>query len=57
MGWTGSSDMYANEVKLTFETKEEAINYAKRENIEFELIEPQKPITKIRFYINNFTMP
>jgi hypothetical protein len=30
MGWTGSENMYPNEVKLRFENKKQAITFAKK---------------------------
>lgn len=50
MGWTGSADMYPNEVKLFFATKDQAINYAKQNSIQFEFYEPQKGSIKIKSY-------
>ena len=41
MGWESSSDMMS-EVKLEFSNKEQAINYAKKNNIDFHVIEPKK---------------
>ena len=54
MGWTSSDDTLADEVRLTFDTKEAAIAYAKKEAIPFQLIEEQgaKPVTKA--YSDNF---
>ncbi len=55
MGWTGTEDMMANEVSLNFNNKEEAINYAKKHNIEFRLEEPNEPKKrKPRPYVDNF---
>jgi hypothetical protein len=54
IGWTGSSDMYANEVKLFFKDMDCAIEYAERNGIEFELLEHQESKPKISPYINNF---
>lgn len=55
MGWTGAEDMMANEVSLHFNTKEEAIAYAKKHEIEFRLDEPNEPIKrKPRAYVDNF---
>lgn len=54
MGWTGSADMYANEVKLFFTSKDEAINYAQRNGVEFELHEPNQQPIKIKSYSDNF---
>ncbi|HCR86474.1 MAG TPA: ETC complex I subunit, partial [Alphaproteobacteria bacterium] len=53
MGWQGSSDML-QEVKLKFETKEAAINYANNNKIEFEIIEPKQRRTIIKQYADNF---
>ena len=39
MGWTGTRDMRA-EVQLAFDTKEEAIAYAEREGIAYQVFEP-----------------
>ena len=41
MGWESSKDTMS-EVKLEFLTKEQAINYAKKNNIDYYIIEPQK---------------
>ena len=41
MGWESSKDTMS-EVKLEFLTKEQAINYAKKNNIDYHIIEPQK---------------
>ena len=54
MGWESSSDTYS-ELNLEFKTKELAIEYAKKNKIDFELIEPK--IRKIikKSYADNFT--
>lgn len=39
MGWTSSTDTL-NQVKLWFETKEEAIAYAVREGLAYSVIDP-----------------
>ncbi len=53
MNWTSSTDTQS-QVKLFFETKEKAIAYAKRNNIDFEIIEPKKNKPKIKSYADNF---
>ena len=53
MGWTTSKDTMS-EVKLEFSSKEEAINYAKKNNIQYYLIEPQKRKIIKKSYANNF---
>ena len=53
MGWESSTDTLS-ELKLEFSTKELAIEYAKKNKIEFELIEPQKRKTVKKSYADNF---
>ena len=54
MGWESSTDTNS-ELKLEFSTKELAIEYAKKNKINFEIIEPK--IRKIikKSYADNFT--
>jgi len=53
MGWTSSSNTQT-QVRLEFETKEEAVAYATREGLAYTLAEPKprKPIRKS--YADNF---
>ena len=53
MGWESSTDTYT-ELKLEFSTKENAIEYAKKNKIEFELIEPKKRKIVKKSYSDNF---
>ncbi len=53
MGWTSSSDMNG-QVRLAFETKEEAIAYAQRNGIAFQLFEPREHRQTIQAYADNF---
>ena len=54
MGWESSTDT-SSELKLEFSSKELAIEYAKRNKINFELIEPKiRKIVK-KSYADNFT--
>ncbi len=53
MGWESSSDTLS-ELKLEFSTKELAINYAKKNRINFELIEPKKRKVVKKSYADNF---
>ena len=53
MGWESSSDTLT-ELKLEFSSKENAINYAKKKKIDFELIEPRKRKTVKKSYADNF---
>jgi len=54
MGWESSDDTLS-EVKLEFTSKEKAINYAKDNNIEYSVIEPNKKNFVIKSYSDNFT--
>ena len=53
MGWESSTDTYG-ELKLEFSTKELAIEYAKKNNINFEIQKPKKRKMIIKSYANNF---
>ena len=53
MGWITSSDTFS-ELKLEFSTKELAIEYAKKNKIDFEIIEPQKRKIVKKSYADNF---
>jgi hypothetical protein len=53
MGWTSSADM-KSQLRLTFDTKDEAIAYAERNGLAYRLLEP-KPRAAIRkSYSDNF---
>ena len=53
MGWESSSDTLT-ELKLEFSSKELAINYAKKNKISFDLIEPKKRKIVKKSYADNF---
>ena len=53
MGWESSSDTYT-ELKLEFTTKQLAIDYAKKNKIDFEMIEPKQRKVVKKSYANNF---
>ena len=53
MGWESSKDTMS-EVKLEFSTKEEAINYVKKNNIDYSIVEPQKQKIIKKSYMDNF---
>ena len=54
MGWTSSSDM-RQQVRLWFESKDEAIAYAERKGIEARVIEAARSQpTKPKAYADNF---
>ena len=53
MGWETSSDTM-EEVIIKFSSKEKAIEYAKKNNISFRVIEPNKKKFVIKSYADNF---
>ena len=53
MGWESSTDTLT-ELKLEFTTKEDAINYAKKKKIDYEIIEPKKRKVVKKSYADNF---
>ena len=53
MGWETSTDTMS-EVKLEFDSKELAIKFATKNNIEYYLIEPQKRKIVKKSYADNF---
>ena len=53
MGWESSSDTLS-ELRLVFTSKELAISYAKKNKIDFDLIEPKKRKTVKKSYADNF---
>ena len=54
MGWESSTDTLS-EIKLEFITKDSAINYAKKNNIEYYIIKSQKRKIVKKSYADNFT--
>lgn len=54
MGWLGSDDT-TQQIRLKFATKDEAVAYAKRKGLEFQVIEPatKKPVAA-KNYADNF---
>lgn len=55
MGWTSSDDTQA-QVKLQFDNRADAEDYARAKSIEFDVTEPQarKPVIRARGYGENF---
>ncbi len=53
MGWESSLDTMS-EIKLEFSTKEQAINYAKKNNIDYYVLEPKKRKIILKSYSDNF---
>ena len=53
MGWTSSGDM-RQQIRLRFDTKEEAIAYAEREGIAYRVEEPTESRRRTMSYSDNF---
>ena len=53
MGWENSKDTMSM-VKLDFQTREQAINYAQKNNIDYYIVEPQKTKLIKKSYSDNF---
>ena len=53
MGWTSSGDMM-QEVQLKFNSKEEAIAFAEKNDISYEVIQTHEKKAVIRPYADNF---
>jgi hypothetical protein len=53
MGWTQTADT-EGQVRLTFESKEEAVRYADQHGIPFQLIDPKPAKRIIKAYADNF---
>ncbi|MEM1038611.1 MAG: ETC complex I subunit [Pseudomonadota bacterium] len=53
MGYTSSGDMLT-QVRMTFETREDAVAYAERNNIAHRVIEPKEAKRRAASYSENF---
>src|SRR5688572_31500026 len=53
MGWTSSDDT-RRQLRLSFETREEAVAYAEREGISYVVAEPQARKLTPKAYADNF---
>jgi len=53
MGWTSSGDMLS-QVRLFFETKEEAVAYAEANGIPFRVFDPHPRALSKKSYADNF---
>ena len=53
MGWETSNDTMS-EVKLEFSSKEEALIYVKKNNIDYYIVEPQRAKIVKKSYSDNF---
>jgi hypothetical protein len=53
MGWTVSSDMNG-QVRMMFDTQAEAVAYAQRHGIAFEVLAPKQHRRTLKAYADNF---
>jgi hypothetical protein len=53
MGWSGSADTQA-QVRLHFDTRDEAVAYAKKAGLDYDLELPQERRVKPKAYADNF---
>ena len=56
MGWTSSGDM-RQQVRLSFDTKEEAAAFCEREGIPYQVFETRAPVQPRMSYSDNFAYP
>jgi len=54
MGWTVTQDTESSQVRLTFDTREDAVRYAEKHGIAFQLIDPAPAKRIIKAYADNF---
>ena len=53
MGWTSSGDM-RQQVRLRFDTQEEAVAYCERHGIAYQVAEPKPVKRNVMSYSDNF---
>jgi len=53
MGWNGGSST-VSQIELKFSTKEEAVSYAKKNNIDYEVLETSERKVISKSYADNF---
>ena len=53
MGWHGGTNT-VNQIKLNFPTKEDAIEYAKKNDLEYEVLESSERKVISKSYADNF---
>ena len=55
MGWNSSSDT-KSQIKVFFDKKQQAIEWAKNNNYQYYVVEPKVRKVKIKSYASNFDM-
>jgi hypothetical protein len=54
MGWTQTGDTESSQLRLSFDTKDEAVRYAEQNRIPFQLIDEKPAKRIIKAYADNF---
>ena len=54
MGWTQTTDTESSQLRLTFETRGEAVRYAEAHGLAFQLVDPKPAKKIIKAYADNF---
>jgi hypothetical protein len=54
MGWIGGSDTQADQVELSFPSKEDAIAYAEKHGLHYRVSDPKTRRIKPKSYADNF---
>ena len=54
MGWTQTGDTESSQLRLTFETRDEAVGYADKHGIAFQILDPHPAKRIIKAYADNF---
>jgi hypothetical protein len=55
MGWAGGAEP-SRQVKLRFDSRDEAVAYAEKRGLDYEIEEPRKPAMRIKSYSDNFKL-
>ncbi|MFC2953120.1 ETC complex I subunit [Marinicaulis aureus] len=55
MGWTSVDETASGQVRLTFDTREEAVSYAERHGLPFRLDPEHEPKAQPKAYSDNFS--
>ena len=54
MGWVGSQDMRSDQVQIKFASKDEAIAFATKHGLEYQIRDPAERAVKPKSYADNF---
>ena len=54
MGWTQTGDTSSSQIKLSFDSKDEAVRYAESHGIAFQLFDPKLAKRILKAYADNF---